>query len=136
MLGLLLLVVPGVLLMAMWSVAVPVMAEERRGVLAALRRSRDLTRGALAPICAVVILVFGSYVVAKLALEAIIEALGGGPFEGLEQGRRGFGALYWAAVTAQAILTAVLYAIYAALFIELRDWKDGPAADRLADKFS
>ncbi|MES2054644.1 MAG: hypothetical protein V4564_01785 [Pseudomonadota bacterium] len=44
--GLLLLIVPGVILYLIWSVAAPVLVEERSGVFGALGRSRSLTKGA------------------------------------------------------------------------------------------
>lgn len=43
--GLLLFVIPGICLAVMWSVCVPVIVIERAGPLAALGRSRELTRG-------------------------------------------------------------------------------------------
>lgn len=43
--GLALLVVPGVILMLRWYVAVPVALLEKRGVMGSLRRSRELTEG-------------------------------------------------------------------------------------------
>ena len=44
-LGTILLIVPGFILFTMWSVALPAAIVERTGVLRALARSRDLTRG-------------------------------------------------------------------------------------------
>ena len=44
-LGLLLLVVPGVLIAMMWSVAIPSLVGENLGVFESLDRSRELTRG-------------------------------------------------------------------------------------------
>ena len=44
-LGLLLLVVPGVLIAVMWSVAIPTLVAENLGVFECLNRSRELTRG-------------------------------------------------------------------------------------------
>jgi hypothetical protein len=43
--GLLLFVIPGLYLIAVWEVCVPVIVIERTGPLAALRRSRELIRG-------------------------------------------------------------------------------------------
>ncbi len=45
MIGMVLLIVPGIILYVIWSVAAPALVEERRGVFASLSRSRDLTRG-------------------------------------------------------------------------------------------
>ena len=44
MIGFVLLVVPGIILAVMWSVAVPAKVVEKIGVMAAFQRSRDLTR--------------------------------------------------------------------------------------------
>jgi uncharacterized membrane protein len=46
MLGMILLIVPGVILFLMWSVAAPALVVEREGVFAALARSAELTKGA------------------------------------------------------------------------------------------
>ena len=43
--GLVMLVVPGIILMLMWYVVVPVAIVERSGVMDSLRRSRELTMG-------------------------------------------------------------------------------------------
>jgi hypothetical protein len=43
--GLLLLIVPGLILLTIWSVAQPVAVVEHKGVLESLRRSRELVRG-------------------------------------------------------------------------------------------
>jgi len=44
--GLVALIVPGIILYVMWSVAAPALVEERLGPVEALGRSRELTRGA------------------------------------------------------------------------------------------
>src|ERR1700752_2603378 len=46
MIGFVFLLVPGIILYCMWSVAVPPPVEERQGILGSFGRSRDLTRGA------------------------------------------------------------------------------------------
>lgn len=45
--GLILMIVPGILLMLLWSVSLPALAAERIGAIDALRRSWNLTRTAL-----------------------------------------------------------------------------------------
>ncbi|TGS88721.1 hypothetical protein EN820_55125, partial [bacterium M00.F.Ca.ET.177.01.1.1] len=45
LIGLLLLLVPGILLLLRWAVTMPVMIQERRGILDSMARSRDLTKG-------------------------------------------------------------------------------------------
>ena len=44
--GFVLLIVPGVILLMMWAVAVPALVVERAGVFAAFSRSAQLTKGA------------------------------------------------------------------------------------------
>src|SRR5438105_308068 len=44
--GFILLIVPGIILLMMWSVAVPALVVEREGVFAAFSRSAQLTKGA------------------------------------------------------------------------------------------
>lgn len=44
-LGLILLIVPGLILLTIWSVIAPVIVLERTGVMAAFGRSRELVRG-------------------------------------------------------------------------------------------
>jgi len=46
MLGFILLIVPGVILLLMWTVAVPALVVERHGVFGSLSRSSELTKGA------------------------------------------------------------------------------------------
>src|SRR5271155_5227724 len=43
--GFILIIIPGLYLLTVWSLAAPVVVLERPGVLAALRRSRELVRG-------------------------------------------------------------------------------------------
>ncbi|HEU5252044.1 MAG TPA: hypothetical protein VFU16_01795 [Solirubrobacterales bacterium] len=57
-LGLLLLIVPGLFLMTIWAVTAPAIVIERRRVFDALRRSRDLVRGNGWPVFGVVLVTF------------------------------------------------------------------------------
>ena len=69
-LGIVLLIVPGLILMVMWSVAVPAKVVEKIGVFAAFTRSRDLTRGRRWPIFGLFVL----YAIATWILSAVILA--------------------------------------------------------------
>lgn len=133
-LGMILLIVPGVILALMWAVTGPVLVNERIGVFAAFGRSRRLTKGARLRIMGLVIVVFAVYLVFAFALG----------FAG--HGLSGFGAASAAASRSavQTVLTAVIQTVFftvwsavqASLYLELRDWKDGVAGDRLADIFA
>jgi hypothetical protein len=79
--GFVLIIVPGLILMTIWSVAAPVVVLENPGVFAALRRSRELVRGNGWQVFGViVVLVIGVGIVSFL-----IEAVGaaGGTAVGL-----------------------------------------------------
>jgi hypothetical protein len=71
MAGAILLVVPAIILMIMWIVAVPACVVERTGVLGALRRSRALTRGYRWPIFGLYVVFFIVGVIIALVLEAL-----------------------------------------------------------------
>lgn len=68
--GLALLIVPGVLLLALWSLALPALAAERLPVVAAMRRSWALTRPYLASFVGLVLLAAAPFL-AVLALVAV-----------------------------------------------------------------
>lgn len=133
LIGMGLFFVPGVMLWVIWAVATPAAVVERDGVFAALGRSRALTKGARWP-------VFGLLLVLLIAYSAVTGTVGfgagltdSGPgVTGTPVGimRVALGSLVGAAVN------AAWSAIQTALYIELRDWKDGPSADRLADVFA
>lgn len=73
--ALLLLVVPGLYLLTVWAVAAPVIVIERRGVLDALGRSRQLVRGNGWPVLGTVLLAFLIAGVAGVALVLGAEAI-------------------------------------------------------------
>jgi hypothetical protein len=70
MIGFVLLIVPGVILLVMWSVAVPAKVVEKIGVMEALSRSDDLTWGRRWPIFGLFLI----YAVAAWILEVAIMA--------------------------------------------------------------
>lgn len=67
--GLILLIVPGVLLALMWSLSVPVLVLENKGVFDAMSRSSDLTQGSRGRIFLVWALIFVLSIGATLLLE-------------------------------------------------------------------
>jgi hypothetical protein len=111
LIGFILIIIPGLILITIWSVAAPVVVLERPGALKALGRSRELVRGNGWQVFGViVVLVIGVGIVA-----AIIEAIGGSA---------GTGVGIVVRVIVQ-IFTAPLSALAASvLYFELR----GPAA--------
>ncbi len=121
--GLLLLIVPGVILFLRWSVAVPVLVQERLGVFGAMARSSDLTKGSRwALFWLWIILIAAAYSV-QFAVVGIIPAVGA-----------------MAGVSLDALVSAVLYMLTsiapAVCYVELRRVKEGTSVEELAEIFS
>lgn len=138
LLGFMLLIVPGVMLYVIWSVAAPVLVEERRGITGSLGRSRSLTKGARWRIVGLFVLTLIAYWLLS-AVVGVFGVLFYGGGRGFVEAAQG-GSLpfvYMALSTLVQTVTAALWGtIQTSLYVELREWKDGPAADRLADIFS
>lgn len=135
--GMVLLFVPGIMLAVMWSVAAPAMVAERIGVFASFGRSRRLTKGARWRIVGLCVLVFAVYWVAAATARignVAVNGLQGGAAPGL-RATPTIASLIVSAVLQTAFAT-LWTAIQTTLYVELRDWKDGPAGDRLADIFA
>lgn len=128
--GFLVLVVPGIILYLIWSVAVPALVAERGGVFAAFGRSARLTQGARWRILGLTLAVWVIYFLAAgvLGLAALM-ARNVMPAEpALVQ--------TVSSVILQTVFVAIWTTIQAALYVDLRDEKDGPANERLADIFA
>ncbi|WP_157220354.1 hypothetical protein [Flavisphingomonas formosensis] len=127
--GLILLVVPGIILSIMWAVAMPALVIERDGVIRALGRSRQLTAGARWKIfgCAVLLTIV-------LGLLTGVVAIIGGVVGGLANSPVLLGKLPSAVL--QTLTTAYGSTVIASLFLELRDWKDGPETEALSEIFA
>jgi Uncharacterised protein family (UPF0259) len=106
-LGFVLLIVPGLILMVIWSVVAPVMVLERPRVFAAFSRSRELVRGNGWNVFAVFVLVF-----LAVAAVSILAGLASAPL-----GSLGRALVQWAVNAALAPLTALSASV---LYFELR----------------
>lgn len=136
--GCLLLLVPGIMLAVMWSVALPAIVAERPGVFGALSRSRALTKGARWQVFGILLLAAVIYALISMTVGVATVATYGS-----------FAAITTQVVPPtpsllgqmlQSLVTTVtitwLTTVGASLFVELRHWKDGPDADRLAEIFT
>jgi hypothetical protein len=104
--GFIALIVPGLILLTIWSVAVPVVVIERPPGLGALGRSRELVRGSGWPVFGVIVVLYFLVAVAT----AVIDALG-------RSGGTGVGIVVAVVV---GVLTAPLPALaQAVLYFEL-----------------
>jgi ABC-type multidrug transport system fused ATPase/permease subunit len=109
--GFILIIVPGLILITIWSVAAPVVVLENPGVFAALRRSRELVRGNGWQVFGVILVLYVLVAVISLIIEAAADSAGSG-----------VGIVVRVIV---GVLTAPLAALAASvLYFELR----GPAA--------
>jgi hypothetical protein len=112
--GFLLIIVPGLILITVWSVAAPVVVLERPGGLRALRRSRELVRGNGWQVFAVI-----------LVLDIIVAVLGVAIVLAADSAGSGLGIVARVIV---GVLTAPLSALAAAvLYFELRGASAGEA---------
>lgn len=76
--GFVLIIVPGLILITIWSVAAPVVVLENPGVFAALRRSRELVRGNGWQVFGVIVVVYILVAVVSLIIEGIADSAGSG----------------------------------------------------------
>ncbi len=139
--GLLFLVIPGIMLAVMWSVSVPAIVAERVGIFGAFGRSRALTKGARWQVFGILLLALAIYILVSIVV-GLMGVAGYGSFSALTGGTAQLpvsAPALWVQLL-QSIVTTVILTWYttvsAALFVELRHWKDGPLTDQLADIFA
>ena len=110
--GFVLIIVPGLILITVWSVAAPVVVLERPAGLGALRRSRELVRGSGWQVFGVILL-----------LDILVAVIAGGVEFGAESAGTGIGIVVRVVV---GVLTAPLSALAAAvLYFDLRGLSSG-----------
>jgi len=135
--GLVLLIVPGIIAWCAFAVSVPALVEERRGVASSIGRSQELTRGTRGHVFLIGLFTW--------ILSSIISALTG-VVAGVVSGAAGLdaaspdlpgllvtGAANGLAVSVTAVISSVLIA---ALYVELREIKEGASANELAGVFA
>ena len=132
MFGFVLLIVPGVILMLMWSVAVPSLVVERQGVFKALGRSADLTKGARWKILGLFLVLAVIY-----WLLSIVLGLVGVKMYGAANAAGGLtvGNLLGSAVLG-LVFNVLWGTIQPSLYLELRQAKEGSSAEALAEVFA
>lgn len=131
MLGYILLIVPGVILSVLWSVAAPAVVVEKRGVFESLQRSRDLTRGHRWPVFGLLVI----YIVLAWIVGAAIGGLAlatGGTFSG---GSPNLVVNLITGPLVNVLSGVVASAGVASLYYELRTAKEGLGSEDLASVF-
>ena len=110
MVGLILLIVPGLLLLTWWALTSPVVVIERPGVTAALGRSRALVRGNGWRVFGVIVVLF----IIEAVLNAVISAIFGGDT---------FAGALIAGVLSSALVAPLTGIAAAVVYLELRRLK-------------
>ncbi|HEU0249916.1 MAG TPA: hypothetical protein VFR48_04240 [Solirubrobacteraceae bacterium] len=99
--GFVLLIVPGIYLMTIWAVAAPSFVIERRGVFAAIGRSRELVKGHGWQVLGVIAVVLVLALLTGIAVGALASGLGNG----------GVAVVQWAANVIVSPFTALVSAV-------------------------
>lgn len=130
--GFILLIVPGIVLLLMWAVAVPSLVIERTGVVEAFSRSSALTKGARWKI-------LGLFLVLGILywLCSIVLGLVGLNMYGARATAEGLTATNLIGSIILGTIFNVLWgAIQPSLYVELRQWKEGGSLQNLEDVFA
>jgi hypothetical protein len=131
MLGMILLIIPGVILFLMWSVAAPALVVEREGVFAALARSAELTKGARWKIFGIFLIVtIGYWLVSLVAGLVGLTAYSPANAAGLSATNM------IVSIVLGTLLNAVSGTIYPSIYVELRQWKEGTSVEALEQVFA
>jgi hypothetical protein len=123
-LGAVLLIIPGIILFTMWSVALPANTVERTGILASLSRSQELTRGRRWR-------VFGTILV-PIVLSAVTSWILLGIFGFRAVGLQTFQIVSW---LVHGVEQAFSVCVFATLYYYLRRDKEGVDIEQIAAVF-
>ncbi|RVD58947.1 hypothetical protein EN828_19370 [Mesorhizobium sp. M2D.F.Ca.ET.185.01.1.1] len=121
--GLMLLVVPGIILWLGWSMSVPVLIQERRGVFGSMSRSRALTKGSRWSLFGLFLILIIIAMIIQWGMLLVLVLFGGILAE-------------VGSALVQAVVSMVLSVATAASYVELRQAKEGASIDELAEIFS
>ena len=116
--GLVALIVPGLYLMTIWSVLIPVIVLERRSVMEAFGRSRELVKGHGWQVFGVLVLLF----IAAFVIQVLIAAILGGIFDSVF----GFASGFLITSLLLAPLTALAASV---IYFELKAIKGEPVLE-------
>ena len=122
-LAMLALIVPGIILWLGWSMSVPVLIQERRGVLGSMSRSRALTKGNRWSLFGLFLILMIIAMVIQWGI-LLVFVLFGGILAQL------------GAALVQTVVSMVLSIAAAVSYVELRQVKEGASIDELAQIFS
>jgi hypothetical protein len=121
--GLMLLIVPGIILWLGWSMSVPVLIQERRGVFGSMSRSRALTKGSRWALFGLFLILIIIAMIIQWGILLVLVLFGGIIAE-------------IGAALVQTVVSMVLSIATAVSYVELRQAKEGASIDELAEIFS
>lgn len=128
--GYILIVVPSLILLTMWSVSAPALIAEGTGVIGAFGRSRALTKGIRWP-------VFGALLLFLIVYLIIASALQGFSQMGmLNLYKSSIGAAMAVTLLSSSLLGIVMSAFLAGLYGEVLEAKEGGSQNQLAEVFA
>jgi uncharacterized membrane protein len=132
MIGFVLLIVPGIVLLLVWAVAVPALVVERVGIFDALRRSAELTKDSRWKILGLFLVLLVVYWV----LSAILGAVGLKMYSAATAatGLTVFNLL--GSIVLGTVFNTLWGTIQPSLYVELRQSKEGDSAQHLAEVFA
>jgi hypothetical protein len=131
--GFLLLIVPGFMIYCATIVAVPALIQERCGVFGSIERSRALTRGSRWRIFLLLVLFW----VFSTVIQNVAAVLGGAA--AFDMSRQVIPDPFRASLVVAigtSMSTMIVAVVTAALYVELREVKEGASANELADVFA
>jgi len=123
MIGLALLIVPGIILWLRWSVSVPVLVQERQGVLGSMGRSAALTSGSRWSLFGLFLIL----VIASIAIQWLV---------GMVVPTLGTWLSLIIAALVQSLLSTLFSTATAVSYAELRQVKEGTSVNELAEIFA
>jgi hypothetical protein len=121
--GFMLIIVPGIILLLRWCVAVPVLVQERQGVLGSMGRSAALTKGNRWALLGLFIILIIAAIIIQWVAGIVVLAVGAT-----------VGLVLSALV--QSVVSMVLSTATAVSYVELRQVKEGTSVSELAEIFS
>jgi uncharacterized membrane protein len=129
--GFMLLIVPGVIFLMKWAVAVPALVVERGGIFAAFTRSAELTKGARWKIFGLSLLLLVIY----WLLSALVGVVGLTMYS--PTNAAGFSIANVVGTLLVGTLLNMLWGtIQPSLYVELRQWKEGGSIENLEQVFA
>lgn len=137
MIGFILLVVPGIILALMWCVAGPALVDEGLGVIESFGRSRYLTKGARWKIFGLFLLLLVIMWIGMLVVGLVAMATGGAQAAVMAMsGQNPTILMTVVGLIFNTLFTGFWATLLTALFVELRNWKDGLDPGNLEEVFS